>query len=117
MWRTSGLQFTKSGRYWGVSGSSANITCKAESDSCFNLPDSPVAMGWAEAPLGLGYKCTKPPVASIMAKLNSGKSVSIQFSSVQVSNVRMIIQLICNPEKRNDSLGFVGVKDSLFLWL
>nr|CAH8853248.1 unnamed protein product [Trichobilharzia regenti] len=78
------LQFTKSGRYWGVSGSSANITCKAESDSCFNLPDSPVAMGWAEAPLGLGYKCTKPPVASIMAKLNSGKSVSIQFSSVQI---------------------------------
>ncbi|CAH8580836.1 unnamed protein product [Heterobilharzia americana] len=78
------LRFTKSGRYWSVSESSVNITCQSESDSCVNVTGYPLNIRWAEAPIGLGYKCTKPPVAPVLLPAGSDRSVSVQFYSVQI---------------------------------
>uniref|UniRef100_A0A5K4F373 Ac45-VOA1_TM domain-containing protein n=1 Tax=Schistosoma mansoni TaxID=6183 RepID=A0A5K4F373_SCHMA len=78
------LTFSKSGRYWSVSESSVSIKCQSGSKSCVNVPGNPLAIKWAEAPVSLGYKCTKPSVAPVIFPSGSGYSVSIQFTSIQV---------------------------------
>ncbi|KAH8872673.1 ATPase [Schistosoma japonicum] len=78
------MGFSQSGRYWSLSDSSLSIVCQGDSKYCINVPGNPLSMKWAEAPLSLGYKCTKPPVASAILPAGSGNSVSIQFSSLQV---------------------------------
>ncbi|CAH8525465.1 unnamed protein product [Schistosoma turkestanicum] len=80
----SNLNVRKSGRYWSVSESSIDIKCQPNSKSCINVPGYPLVIKWAEAPISLGYKCTKPPVAPVIMPSGSGSSVSILFSSIQV---------------------------------
>ncbi|XP_018646426.1 hypothetical protein Smp_171300 [Schistosoma mansoni] len=69
------LTFSKSGRYWSVSESSVSIKCQSGSKSCVNVPGNPLAIKWAEAPVSLGYKCTKPSVAPVIFPSGSGYSV------------------------------------------
>lgn len=84
------LGFIKSGRYWSVSESSVSIKCQSGSKSCVNVAGNPLVMKWAGAPINLGYKCTKPSAAPVILPPDSGNSVSLQFASIQVSNIFVV---------------------------
>lgn len=80
------MLFTERGGFWSLKESYITISCGDLISGCVDVQNSTLNMHWASAPLEFGYKCTRPPYATVVSPEKSDYHIFVLFKSLQVSN-------------------------------